>query len=106
MWEVAQKCFDEEEKGWWVRMEEFREAMDALHFGRRLVGEALREAECRAYAIVRIDEDGHLKSISIVPQRYQCWHCNMWLDMQDDPEDHIDLCLRRQAKIDRTRTLC
>jgi hypothetical protein len=29
----------------------------------------------------------------------------MWLDMQDDPEDHIDLCRKRQAKIARNRKL-
>ena len=47
------------------------------------------------------DEDGHVTGISLVPQRYQCGHCQMWLNMQDDPEDHIDLCLKLQKKIER-----
>jgi hypothetical protein len=29
----------------------------------------------------------------------------MWLGMQDDFVDHIDICLKRQAKIARNRKL-
>ena len=53
VWEVAQDCLDENKKGWWVRMEEFGEAMDALYFGGKQVGEALDELECRAYVIAK-----------------------------------------------------
>jgi hypothetical protein len=54
---------------------------------------------------VFLDEDGHAARISLVPQRFRCWHCNMLLDMQDDFVDHIGLCLKRQAKIARNRKL-
>jgi hypothetical protein len=105
VWEVAQDCVDEKKKGWMVKMETFREAMDGLDFGHQLVCEALHEAEIRAYAITRVDEDGYCTAISIVPQRYQCWHCRMWLDMQDHAEDHIELCYKQQTKIERNRLL-
>jgi hypothetical protein len=51
------------------------------------------------------DEDGQVGRISLVPQRYQCGFCYMWLDMQDEPEHHIDTCLKRQAKIERNQNL-
>jgi hypothetical protein len=105
VWEVAQNCVDEKKKGWSVKMEEFGDAMDALDFGRKQVREALEVLEYRELVITFADENDHLKAIGIVPQRYQCWHCNMWLDMQNDPEGHMELCLRRQKKIERNLML-
>jgi hypothetical protein len=50
-------------------------------------------------------EDGHITGISLVPQWYPCEFCKMPLYIQDDPESHIDLCLRRQKKIEMNRKL-
>lgn len=101
VWEIANDCSDEGNKGRRVRLRDFWEATDALDFGRKQVRGALDELERRAHVLTFADEDGHISAIRIVPQRYQCWHCGMWLGMQDDPEGHVDFCLRRQAKIER-----
>jgi hypothetical protein len=105
VWEVAQSCVDETRKGWFVNMEQFHDAMDGWDFTAEKVRAALEFLESRTYVLPFKDEDGHVTRISLVPQRYQCGHCNMWLDMQRDPEDHIDSCLKRQAKIERNRKL-
>jgi hypothetical protein len=105
VWEVAQLCVDEDKKCWRVKLPLFWGAMDDLGFTGREVREALAFLESRMYVIVFPDEDGHVTGISLIPQRYQCVHCNTWLEMQDDPEGHIDECLKRQAKIERNREL-
>ena len=92
--EVARACVDEKRKGWFVNMKQFRDAMDGLNLDSREVSEALAYLEARMYVITFPDADGQVTKISVVPQRYQCHHCKMWLNMQDDPEDHIELCLK------------
>ena len=101
--EVAQACVDRNKKGWFVKMPVLWGAMDDMGFTAKEVRAALGFFQQRTYLIVFLDEDGQVGGISIVPQRYRCGHCNMWLDMQDDPVDHIDLCRKRQAKIARNR---
>lgn len=105
VWEIIQTCVDESRKGWRVDMSAFRDAMDSQNFDSREVREALAFLEARTYLITCVDVDGHVTGISLVPQRYQCGHCKMWLNMQDDPEDHINLCLRLQRKIEGNRRL-
>jgi hypothetical protein len=103
--EIAQRCVDEKRKGWRVQMPLFWDAMDDMSFSGKEVRDALAFLETRMYVVTFTDEDGSVTGISLVPQRYQCGFCNMWLNMQDEPENHIDLCLRRQAKIERNRML-
>jgi hypothetical protein len=103
--ETAQDFVDTDRKGWRVKMREFHDAMDAFDFSGREVREAIAFLEARMIMISFTDHDGHIYAISVVPQRYRCEFCNMWLDMQDDPEDHIDLCRRLQAKMKRNREL-
>ena len=103
--EVAQACVNESKKGWRVQMPIFWDAMDEICFTGKEVREALAFLAARMYVIVFPDEDGQGGRISLVPQRYQCGFCYMWLDMQDEPEHHIDTCLKRQAKIERNRKL-
>ena len=105
VWEVAQACVDDTKKGWRVKMPEFRDALDGLDFTASEIHAALSCLESRAYFFAFTDEDGHVTGVSLIPQRYQCGHCNLWLDMQGDPENHIDDCLKRQAKIARNRVL-
>ena len=103
--EVAQQCVAEKRKGWFVQMPLFWAALDDCGYTGKEVREALGFLQQRTYFIVFLDEDGHAARISLVPQRFRCWHCNMLLDMQDDFVDHIGLCLKRQAKIARNRKL-
>ena len=103
--EVAQTCVDAKRKGWFVSMPRFWSAMDEICFTGKEVREALAFLAARMYVIVFPDEDGQGGRISLVPQRYQCGFCYMWLNMQDEPEHHIDTCLKRQAKIERNRKL-
>ena len=103
--EVAQACVNESKKGWRVQMPIFWDAMDEICFTGKEVREALAFLAARMYVIVFLDDDGQVAGISLVPQRYQCGFCNMWLGMQDDFVDHIDICLKRQAKIARNRKL-
>jgi hypothetical protein len=105
VWEIAQICLDENKKGWFVNMRQFRDAMDSLDFTANEVRAALSYLQTRMILLVFLDEEGHVLRISLVPQRYQCVHCKMWLDMQDNPEDHIDLCLRLQKRIEMNRKL-
>jgi hypothetical protein len=105
VWQVAQSCLDKSRKGWRVKMLEFRDAMDSLDFTANEVRAALAFLESRMYVFTFTDEDGHVTGISLIPQRHQCAHCNMWLDMQDDAENHIALCLKQQKKIERNRML-
>lgn len=105
VWEIIQTCVDESRKGWFVTMPEFRDAMGSQNFDGKEVREALEFLEARTYLILFPDADGHVARISLVPQRYQCGHCRMWLNMQDDPEGHIDLCLKQQKKIEMSRKL-
>ena len=62
-------------------------------------------SKCRTLVITSLNAEGGVAGISLVPQRYQCGHCNMWLNMQDEPEHHIDLCVKQQKKIERHREL-
>ena len=103
--EVAQACVDGTRKGWRVQMPLFWGAMDDMGYTGKEVRETLAFLEARMYVIVFPDEDGQVGRISLVPQRYQCGFCYMWLNMQDEPEHHIDTCLKRQAKIERNRKL-
>ena len=103
--EIAQRCVDEKRKGWRVKMQQFNDAMDDMGFTGKEVRAALAFLSARMYLIAFPGEDCHVTGISLVPQQYPCEFCNMLLDMQDDPEGHIDLCLRRQAKIQRNRKL-
>jgi hypothetical protein len=103
--EVAQACVDDSRKGWRVKMPAFRDAMDHLGFSGRDVRAVLAFLAARMYVIVFPDENGHVAGISLVPQQYRCLQCNMLLDMQDDPDNHIDFCLRQQRKIKRNRKL-
>jgi hypothetical protein len=103
--EVAHACVDEKKKGWRVRMGDFHDAMDDLGFDGKDVREALGFLQQRAYVITFIGEDGHVAGISLVPQRYRCWQCDMLLDMQDETEDHIQDCMKRQQKFQRNRKL-
>jgi hypothetical protein len=105
VWEVAKACVDESKKGWFVNMQEFRDAMDNLDFTAKEVRAVLAFLELRTCLITFPDGDGHVAGISLVPQRYQCGFCNLWLNMQDEPENHIDLCIRLQRKIERSRKL-
>jgi hypothetical protein len=103
--EIAQACVDENKKGWFVTMQPFHNALDGFDFTAKEVCAAVAFLEARTYVILFPDEDGHVTRISIVPQRYQCGHCKMWLNMEDDPENHIELCLRLQRKMERNRVL-
>lgn len=103
--EIAQACVDENKKGWWVKMPEFRDALDNFDFTGSEVRAAIEYLEKRLYFLALRDDDGQVTRISVVPQRYQCEFCRMWLNMQDEPEDHIDLCLKLQKKIERNRQL-
>jgi hypothetical protein len=103
--EIAQSCVDESRKGWFVNMQEFNDGIDCQHFGDKEIREALAYLEARTYIITLRGEDDHIIGISIVPPRYQCNFCRTWLDSRDDPEDHIDLCLRLQRKMERNRKL-
>lgn len=105
VWEVAQTCVDESKKGCRVEMPRFRDAMDDWDFTAEEVRAALAYLELRTYLLVFRDEEGHVTGICLIPQRYQCGFCNMWLNTQDDPEAHIDFCLRQQRKIERNRVL-
>lgn len=66
---------------------------------------ALTLLEARSIVITFFNPDGDVAGISCVPQRYQCGHCNIWLNMQDDLDDHIDRCLKQQEKMERNRRL-
>lgn len=103
--EVAQACVDTERKGWRVKMPVFWEAMDAFDFSGREVRAALAYLSARMHLIAFPGEDGHVAGISLVPQRYRCWHCNLWLDIRSDIRRHFDDCRTRQAKIQRYREL-
>jgi hypothetical protein len=105
VWEVAQTCVDENRKGWFVTMPEFRDAMDSLDFTSEEVGAALAYLELRTCLLAFRNEEGHITGISLIPQRYQCDFCGMWLNTRDDPENHIELCLKQQNKIERNRML-
>jgi hypothetical protein len=105
VWEIAQACVDGSKKGWLVNMQEFRDAMDSLAFTANEVRATLSYLAARTFVIPFLDADGGVAGISLVPQRYQCGHCNMWLNMQDNLGDHIDLCLKQQKKIERNRVL-
>lgn len=85
VWEIAQACVDGSKKGWFVNLRQFRDAMDSLDFNAEEVRAALAFLEARTYLITLPDDDGHVARISLIPQRYQCGHCNMWLNMPDDP---------------------
>jgi hypothetical protein len=102
IWEVAHDCVDESRKGWRVKLPLFWGAMDDLDFTRREVREVLAFLEVKMYVLVFRDEDGCVTGISLVPQQYRCWQCNMLLDMQDDIRRHFDDCQKRQAKIQRS----
>ena len=105
VWDAAQACVDESRKGWFVDMQHFRDAMDSLDFTASEVRAALSYLRVRTLLITSFNADGGVAGISLVPQRYQCGHCSMWLDMQDDFEAHIDLCLKQQRKMERYRKL-
>jgi hypothetical protein len=105
VWEIAQTCLDENKKGWFVNMAEFRDAMDSLDFTANEVRAALSYLEARSVVITFLDADGGVARISCVPQRYRCRFCNMWVNTQDDPEGHIDHCLKQQKKIERNKEL-
>lgn len=105
IWRVAQTCIDENRKRWRVMMPRFRDAMDALDFTAKEVRAALAYLEARTFVITFLEEDGGFAGIYVVPQRYRCEFCGMWLNTQDDPETHIDLCLRLQRKMERNRKL-
>jgi hypothetical protein len=105
VWEVAQACVDDSRKGWHVMMPDFGDAMDSLEFTAKEVREALAFLEARTYLITLSDEDGHVTGISLVPPRFRCEFCKMWLNTQSNPENHIDFCLRQQRKIERNRNL-
>ena len=80
-------------------------AMDDFGSAGKEVREVLAFLEARMYVIAFLDADGGIVGISLVPQQYRCSNCNMLLDMQDDPENHIALCLRQQKKIEINRNL-
>jgi hypothetical protein len=101
VWEVAQACVDGSNRGWFVNMRQFRNAMDSLDFTANEVRAVLAFLEARTYVITFPNEEGQVRRISVVPQRYQCEHCNLWLNMQNDIDDHIDLCLKQQKKMER-----
>ena len=103
--EVAQSCIDDSRKGWRVKMPDFRDAMDSLDFTANEVRAAFSHLQVRTLVITSLNAEGGVAGISLVPQRYQCGHCNMWLNMQDEPEHHIDLCVKQQKKIERHREL-
>jgi hypothetical protein len=103
--QVVQQCVDESRKGWRVKIREFNDAMDDLGFTGEEVRAALAYLRARMYVITLLNSDGSVTGISLVPQWYPCEFCKMPLYIQDDPEGHIDLCLRRQAKIKRNRKL-
>ena len=100
---VAQACLDESRKGWRVKMRQFNDAMDDNGISSKDVRAALEFLQLRMFLIAFLDADGNVASISVVPQHYQCEFCKMLLYIQDDPEDHIDVCLKRQKKIERNR---
>jgi hypothetical protein len=102
---VAQACSDESRKGWRVKMRQFNDAMDDNDISSKEVRAALEFLQLRMFVIAFFDADGHVTGISLVPQRYPCEFCNMVLHIQDAPEKHIDVCLRRQKKIERNRAL-
>jgi hypothetical protein len=103
--EIAEACVDESRKGWRVKMGEFDDAMDSQDIDSRELREALALLDSTTYIIPFRDEDGNIAGISVIPQRFQCGHCKMWLNMQDDYEEHIDLCLRVQRKREMYRKL-
>jgi len=103
--EIAETCVDGSKKGWFVDMQQFRDAMDSQNFDSKEVREALAFLEARTYLITLSDEDGHVTGISLVPEQYRCDFCRMWLNTRDDPEDHIERCLKQQKKIGRNRKL-
>ena len=105
VWEVAEACVDHSRKGWCVNMQKFHSAFDGWNFTPEEVRAALDWLAWSLHVIPFWDADDHITELSVVPQRYQCGHCNMWLDMQEDPEDHIDLCLKLQKKIKRNKEL-
>jgi hypothetical protein len=105
IWQVVQSCVEEARKGWFVKMSEFGDAMDGLDFTAKEVRATLAYLEARTFVITFLDADGGVAGITLVPQRYQCVHCNMWLNMQQEPVDHIGACLRLQRKIERNRVL-
>jgi hypothetical protein len=102
---VAQACSDESRRGWRVKMHQFNNAMDDNDISSKEVRTALAFLQSRMYVLAFLDSDGQVTGISLVPQRYPCEFCNMVLYIQDDPESHIDVCLRRQKKIERNRAL-
>ena len=88
-----------------VKIPAFWGAMEHLGFSGRDVRAVLAFLAARMYVIVFRDEDGHVAGISLVPQQYRCWQCNMLLDMQSDIRFHFEDCRKRQAKIARNRKL-
>ena len=105
VWEVAEACVDHSRKGWCVNMQKFHSAFDGWGLTANEIDAALDFLAARLKVIPLRGEEGQITDISVVPLRYQCVHCRMWLDMQEDPEDHIDLCLKLQKKIKRNKEL-
>lgn len=103
--QVAQQCVDPNKRGWFLRMPVFWDAMDGFNFGGREVRAVLAFLQAKMYVIVVPDEDSHIAGITLVPERYRCWHCNMLLDIQDSIRRHFDDCRKRQVKIERGRKL-
>ena len=65
VWEVAQTCVEEGRKGWFVTMQEFRDAMDSLDFTSEEVGAALAYLELRTCLLAFRNEEGHITGISL-----------------------------------------
>ena len=103
--EAAEDSVETSQKGWFVNIRQFNNEIDGWDFTANEANAALAFLAMKLKVIPLRDEDGHVTEISVVPQRYQCGHCNMWLDMQEDPEDHIDLCRKLQKKIKRNKEL-
>jgi hypothetical protein len=101
--EVAQVCVDESRKGWRVEMSAFNDAMDSLNIPANEVRAALVYLEARTFIITFLGEDGCLSGICVVPPRYRCGFCGMWLNTRDNPKHHIEPCERQQRKIEMYR---
>lgn len=101
--EVAQACVDHRRKGWRVMMPDFRDAMDSLDFAAKEIHAALVYLEARSFVITFPDADDGVAGIYVVPQRYRCGFCKMWLNTRDNPERHIEPCERQQRKTEMYR---
>jgi hypothetical protein len=106
VWEFVDQCAEKRGRCRWVKMHDFRDALDSWEIGRNNAYAALRGLERNNYLLTMTrGEDDELTDIVITPPTYRCHECRLMVSSRRDWEDHLPDCLRQREKLQRIRLL-